>query len=133
MGQRLVLLASILSLLVVGAAGGTQPTTSESGGSAIFGLYCASCHGVRATGNGPLASMLHRRPPDLTLIAVRNGGTFPTERVARTIDGRAPIKGHGGGEMPVWGDAFSRSSDPAPPSEKIAQLVSFLASIQAKP
>ncbi|MGE3513111.1 MAG: c-type cytochrome [Vicinamibacterales bacterium] len=133
MAQRLVLLASILSLLVVGAAGGTQPTSGDTGGSAIFGLYCASCHGVRATGNGPLASMLTRRPPDLTRIAERNGGTFPTERVARTIDGRAPAKGHGGGDMPVWGDAFARSSDPAPASEKIARLVSYLASIQTKP
>jgi hypothetical protein len=80
-----------------------------------------------------MASVLSKRPADLTLIARRNGGTFPADIVAKAIDGRSPVKGHGGGEMPVWGDAFSKSADPTPVAEKIARLVTYLESIQAKP
>lgn len=81
-----------------------------------------------------MASMMNPRPPDLTLIAKRAGGAFPAERVARTIDGRTPAKGHGNSEMPVWGDAFAKSrADSGSTEEKIQQLVSYLESIQVKP
>ena len=50
-----------------------------------------------------------RKPADLTEIANRNGGSYPSELVFRTIDGKKPVRGHGGPDMPVWGDAFARS------------------------
>jgi hypothetical protein len=51
--------------------------------------------------------------------------------VARIIDGRKPIAGHGGGDMPVWGDAFGRSVDGADTTPgKIAALVGYLKSLQ---
>jgi hypothetical protein len=55
--------------------------------------------------------------------------------VARSIDGRDPIKGHGGPDMPVWGDAFKRSRGGY--SEKGVQnridaLVEFLKGLQAR-
>jgi hypothetical protein len=54
--------------------------------------------------------------------------------VARIIDGRKPLSGHGGGDMPVWGDAFGRSVDgPDTTPDKIAALVDYLESIQQKP
>ena len=109
-----------------------QAQSGESGAS-IFSTYCATCHGTSAKGDGPLASSLTRKPADLTQIAKQNGGTFPSERVAQTIDGRKPVKGHGGGEMPVWGDAFAKSSaDSTPPEEKIRRLVQYLEGIQQK-
>jgi len=80
-----------------------------------------------------LASSLTPRPADLTLIAKRNGGTFDSDQIARIIDGRKPVKGHGGGEMPVWGDAFAKSVDKTPVEEKIQKLVEYLQAIQAKP
>jgi len=107
--------------------------TSSPSGSSTFGLYCASCHGSSAKGDGPMASVLSKRPADLTQIAKRNGGTFPSELIAKVIDGRSPAKGHGGGEMPIWGDAFAKSSDPTPVADKIARLVAYLETIQAKP
>ena len=61
--------------------------------------YCAVCHGVAARGDGPLADQLRVRPPDLTLIAKRSGGRFDDETVRRIIDGRKPVKGHGGPDM----------------------------------
>jgi mono/diheme cytochrome c family protein len=104
-------------------------------GSAVFSTYCASCHGVDAKGDGPLADSLRYRPPDLTLIAKRNGGTYPAEKVFKIIDGRDPVKGHGGPEMPVWGDAFKNTTEgykEADVKAKIEALVDHLKSIQAE-
>jgi mono/diheme cytochrome c family protein len=130
--SRLSVLASLIALCAVPALR-AQSSPSQVGGSAIFGLYCATCHGPAAKGDGPLAAMMTRRPADLTQIARRNGGTYPSEIVARTIDGRSPAKGHGGGDMPVWGDAFAKSkADTTPVEEKINRLVAYLESIQAK-
>jgi len=107
--------------------------TSATAGGALFRLYCASCHGTSGKGDGPLAGSMKVQPSDLTEIAKRNGGMFPSEQVAQIIDGLKPVKGHGGGDMPVWGDAFSKSSDPTPVAERIGRLVKYLESIQAKP
>jgi len=103
-------------------------------GSVSFRTYCASCHGADAKGDGPMTDNLRVRPPDLTLIARRSGGRFPADVVRRIVDGRTPVKGHGGPEMPVWGDAFRSSSDAysdAKVAEKIGALVEYLRSIQA--
>jgi hypothetical protein len=35
--------------------------------------------------------------------------------------------------MPVWGEAFAKSADPARVDQKIQSLVTFLESIQVKP
>lgn len=45
----------------------------------FFGDYeyrssCAACHGSDATGNGPVASQLTPKPPDLTVLSKNNGG-----------------------------------------------------------
>lgn len=125
--------ALILTLSLASAASMASAQTSATSGRSTFSLYCATCHGPSAKGDGPMSAMLTRRPADLTQIAQRNGGTFPADVVARVIDGRSPVKGHGGGEMPTWGDAFAKSADPTPPAERIARLVSFLESIQARP
>lgn len=121
----------VLSLLAGGAARAQQPTTAMAG-DGTYRLYCASCHGTAGCGDGPLADVLKRRPPDLTRLAARNGGTYPAELVARVVDGRAPVKGHGGGDMPVWGDAFANAGDQTPTAEKVARVVRFLERIQQK-
>lgn len=111
-----------------------QAQQSIAGGE-LFRTYCAACHGPAARGDGPLASSMTRKPADLTEIAKRNGGLFPSELVFRTIDGRKPVRGHGGPDMPVWGDAFARSRDGGDPDRvrrMIDALVSFLESIQAR-
>lgn len=102
-------------------------------GSDLFQSYCVVCHGSDAKGTGPLASSLTKRPADLTLLASNNGGTFPAEMVARIIDGRNPVKGHGGGDMPVWGEALLKTHDSgteAAVKERIDALVSHLRGLQ---
>jgi mono/diheme cytochrome c family protein len=97
---------------MAGTASAQQTAEAVLGGadgSSLYRTYCASCHGKEAKGDGPLADNLRFRPPDLTLIAKREKGEFDAARVHRIIDGREPVKGHGGTDMPVWGDAFKRS------------------------
>ena len=51
------------------------------------------------------------------------------------IDGRKPVKGHGGADMPVWGDVFSRAvegGDPIVVQKRIEALVAYLEGIQAR-
>ena len=109
----------------------SKPTVSGSG---LFINYCATCHGERALGDGPLAAMLRKRPANLTLLARSNGGVFSPEMVAQIIDGRKPLAGHGGGDMPAWGDAFARSAEGTESiPDKIRALVIYLDTIQQKP
>jgi len=56
-------------------------------GRTAYNANCASCHGANGTGNGPMARGLDVTPPDLTMLAARNGGVFPMTRVMSTIDG----------------------------------------------
>ena len=74
---------TILTILALSACIDTGPVN----GTMSFAENCAGCHGADATGNGPAAAMLAVPPPDLTLIAARNGGVFPRNQVASTIDG----------------------------------------------
>ena len=137
---------ALAALLIVAGVMATVPATasaqqtaeailSGTSGDALFKTYCGSCHGKSAKGDGPLADSLRFRPPDLTLIAKRNVGKFDTDKVYRIIDGREEVKGHGGTDMPVWGDAFKRSGEGY--SEKavkarIQAIVDYLKSIQVK-
>ena len=55
-----------------------------------------------------MAKELEIRPADLTQLSANNGGTFPTDRVRNSIDGRAMEEaGHGTRQMPVWGNWFA--------------------------
>ena len=105
-------------------------------GGEVYRTYCASCHGTAARGDGPLASSMRRKPANLTEIATRNGGQFPSELVFKVIDGRERVRGHGGPDMPVWGDAFARSRDGGDEvrvKAVIKSLVEYLESIQLRP
>ena len=146
MGYLTFLAAAIVSAFLVGMSAFPQAqahaqtaspvvAVSVPSGSYVFHTYCASCHGATAKGDGPLADSMKRRPADLTEIAKRNAGVFPSDRVFQSIDGRKPVKGHGGPDMPVWGDAFARASDSggeASVRDRIQSLVVYLESIQTK-
>ena len=56
-------------------------------GRTAFLDNCAGCHGADGTGDGVAARGLAVAPPDLTRIAARNGGIFPTNQVMSAIDG----------------------------------------------
>jgi len=103
-------------------------------GPELYRMYCASCHGVEGHGDGPVAASLKVSVPDLTRIAARRGGTFPTDQIRIIIDGRASLPPHGTRDMPVWGWAFGATGTD-PQSEYRAQgliglLMEYLRSIQ---
>lgn len=100
----------------------------------MFKTYCAACHGTSAHGDGPLAANMKKLPPDLTQFAAKNGGVFPSALVGKIIDGRQPLTGHGGPDMPVWGDAFksSRLGSEESVQARIQALVKFLERIQER-
>ena len=130
-----VLLTGALFVVSAGRALADDEVSPGVAGSAVFKTYCAVCHGKEAKGDGPLAGSLRFTPSDLTLLAKRNGGTYPGEQVFRMIDGRKPLKGHGGPDMPVWGDAFKGTADGYSEEKvkaRIDALVEFLKSIQVE-
>ena len=127
---------SLAMLALSGAVLAAPAARAQEGyaGSDLFKTYCASCHGAKAKGDGPLAESLRVRPPDLTRIGQRMGG-FQADKVRRIIDGRSPVKGHGGADMPVWGDAFKSTHSgfsEADVKARIDALVQHLEEIQEK-
>ena len=142
-----VVTAAVLAVLLLASIGAPPAAAQEPvaqpqaemrqrvTGAEVFRTYCATCHGPSGRGDGPLASSMRRRPANLTEIAKRNGGEYPSEIVFRTIDGRTPVRGHGGPDMPVWGDAFARShygGDAAAVKDRIDSLVDFIRTLQLK-
>ncbi|MCB1501740.1 MAG: cytochrome c [Bauldia sp.] len=103
-----------------------------------YELSCMSCHGVDGRGDGPDARYLETKPADLTQITMRNGGTFPADRVATIIDGRTVVATHVPREMPVWGERYRR---PLPDADwdteqealsRIDALVDYVKSLQER-
>lgn len=134
-GNRAAAVAGVTlaAVLLAGRAEAQSPAAAT--GDYLFRTYCAACHGTSAKGDGPLADSMRRRPSDLTEIAKRNKGVFPVDQVMRIVDGRQPVKGHGGPDMPVWGDVFARSveaGDPAIVQARIKAIVTYLEGIQAR-
>lgn len=108
--------------------------TSPSSGKEMFMSYCASCHGKDATGHGPAAAALNQPPANLTTLAKRNGGKYPSDKVTSVLHGQANLTAHGDQEMPVWGPVFWRMSQghPEQVQMRIANLNKYLESLQEK-
>lgn len=106
-------------------------------GRETFQRYCAVCHGIEATGQGPMQSVLLVAPANLTRLTAQNGGVFPLLRVVKRIDGRDPLVSHGS-EMPIYGDFFEGSDvalkteagQPILTSRPVADLVAYLQELQ---
>ena len=133
------LIARALFALVIGAPLGAQQTLppkqerpAVEDGAQLFKTWCASCHGLTAQGNGPVAPLMKHPVPDLTQLAAHNGGVFPSARIRRIVDGR-DVASHGDREMPVWGTAFQTSKEgltEAVARARIDAIVAYLEGIQ---
>ena len=100
----------------------------------MFSSYCAVCHGKDGKGNGPAASAMKTPPSDLTALAQKNGGKYPSAHVAAVIGGQETNPAHGSKDMPMWGQLFSSISEghEAQVQQRIANLVKYIESLQAK-
>ena len=136
--MRFAILVSLAALLVSGCANTPERSPSQLSGVEMYQQLCSSCHGVSGHGDGPVASLIKISVPDLTRIAHREGGEFPTEDVRRTIDGRLDRRAHGARDMPVWGWQLYDTSSSHEAEERaivdsmIDRLVSYLRSIQVE-
>ena len=128
----LLLTAMLLAAVITNT---TEAVDRDDGLNADYVRYCASCHGLSGTGDGPVADQLKIRPADLTRLTQRYGGEFPFEHVRRVIDGRphpqAPIRAHGPVEMPVWGHRFeSESASKHIAQQRIDRLTRYIQRLQ---
>jgi len=126
-----------LPLLLVADRALAQADPNPASGEDLYRRYCSSCHGIDARGDGPVAAVLKAKPKDLTRIAERRRGVFPTAELVRIVDGRDVAIAHGTREMPVWGKRFGEALNPGTAAETVrrgtAQLiVDYLSTIQVK-
>lgn len=84
----------------------TWDEVDAADGKTLYEGLCASCHGVDARGEGPVAEVLSVSMPDLTRLSARNGGKFPLRWVEDSIRGPETLEIHGGPQMPLWGPAL---------------------------
>ena len=67
------------------------PYTSAGSGKEMYRAYCASCHGRDAKGDGPAAGEVKVPPADLTALAKKNNGKFPSIHVSAVLSGQADM------------------------------------------
>lgn len=133
MRPGIAVMAVLLPVALIACA--PQP---EAVGKTLYLDYCTACHGPTAHGDGPAAEGLDRPVPDLTMIAQRNGGDFPTARVMSVIDGYTRLR-EGNLTMPEFGAELqagplvmydSGDGRPVPTPSKLIALAEYLESIQ---
>jgi len=96
--------------------------------------YCAPCHGVDGKGAGPAASAMKAPPADLTQLAKKHDGKYPTNTVAGVLKFGSGPGVHGSADMPLWGPLF-QSLDKyhdAVVQQRISNIVNYIETLQAK-
>jgi len=123
----------VLPCRVSQSASRSIASTPAQRGKDSFRALCAECHGAQGKGDSPSAAGLTPRPTDLTMLARHNQGKFPAAHVKATIKGDEFHLGHDTPRMGTWGVYFSTvTSDQEQADERIADLVKFIETLQAK-
>ncbi len=137
---RFLLTIALVGHVFIGVtiSSATAADAINSTGEENFQRYCAACHGAGGLGDGPVASAIFKKVPDLTRIAERRDGKFPRQMIANAIDGRWQIDAHGTRMMPVWGYEFWINEGAGEFSDMgvaviLDGLVDYLESIQIEP
>ncbi|HUO15927.1 MAG TPA: cytochrome c [Verrucomicrobiae bacterium] len=145
--MKFISLAAIILLVSAFALAQDAPTSTapevrhipitdvpSNSGKEMFKSYCAVCHGSDAKGDGPAAPALKAMPTDLTLLAQKNGGKYPSAHVASVIRGQAAMASHGSQDMPIWGPLFSSMSQghEGLVQQRTTNLVAYIETLQAK-
>ena len=133
------LLTALVAAALIAASGSSQAQQRRfDAGKLEYESNCASCHGVRGKGDGPLKNLLKKSPSDITTLSKRNGGVFPINRVYEVIDGRQEVEAHGPRDMPVWGRdyIYKAEEDIRDPEafvrSKILWLIDYIYRFQVK-
>jgi mono/diheme cytochrome c family protein len=111
----------------------TSSLTTAISGKALYGQYCAACHGADGKGGGPAATALVKHPTDLTQLRRFNAGEFPEEHFVKMMNGEVPVSAHGSANMPIWGDYFrNTTNNPNLVQDRIHSLLNYMEDIQGK-
>ncbi len=108
--------AALITLSCVGTpASAAEAAKNVVAGRQYFMRYCASCHGVDGTGNGPAAKSLAIPPADLRRLGDKYGMPLPAARLADVIDGRHTVRAHGSELLPkvVDRDGMKKAAYPS--------------------
>ncbi len=138
------ILCGLMVLAALTMSPGVALAAEDAGALAArdFRTNCAACHGWDGSGDGPIGELMTVKPPNLRLLADRNGGVFPAKAVVSTLEGTDIPRAHGTSRMPVWGDWFAaeaiadslKSGEKRPPPDtvekRIRRLVDYLESLQ---
>ena len=126
--------------VLVGLAGcvAVEAPEKASDPSNDFAAYCSACHGSGGAGDGEMAGDLAKKPADLTRLAQRNNGDFPTTKVMAQIWGYAGMKGKG--VMPNFGPLLEGDTVPydggdgieTPTPVRLVALAEYLKTLQVK-
>jgi len=130
--SKLIFGAGLTASLVFGANGVSAESLDldpDVQATADYLNYCAACHGVGGTGNGPMASELKVKPTDLTVLSKENGGNFPYLKLRKVVDGsykEGNFRAHSSHEMPIWGDVFRKQAGDGSYSAAQARIMNIL-------
>lgn len=106
-----------------------RPVTNPDG-AVVYQDYCAVCHGTVGRGNGPAAKVLDTPVPDLTRIAVRDGGfdRFHVIVHVKHVDAAADSP------MPRWQRTLKMSNGDYNATEVVmVNLTDYLERLQVTP
>lgn len=138
MPKGLIIAIAAAATLVCGAQSGptiriNADKAPANSGKQMYNSYCASCHGLDGRGNGPVAAELKTRPTDLTRLAEKNQGKYPSVHVFEALQRGGSVPAHGTADMPVWGPIFdTMDANSRLRVLRISNLTEYLKSIQAK-
>ena len=99
--MKLALVCALLVIISTACSTNDTREVRQLSGVEMYEHLCSSCHSPSGRGDGPVAPLIKIGVPDLTRIAHREGGEFPTEVVRRANDGRWDRTAHGARRMPV--------------------------------
>ena len=103
-------------------------------GADLYKQLCAGCHGSDGKGVGPTSPYCSVPPTDLTLLAKKNRGTFPDQKVTQILRYGTEKPHQSTTYVPVWKPLLSTiHGESAELTEKrITSITEYLKSIQPK-
>jgi mono/diheme cytochrome c family protein len=136
----ILVLAGVATFAISASAQAAKPVkttashlTTAISGKALYGQYCAVCHGTDGRGAGPAATALKQQPTDLTQISRQNGGEFPEARFTKIMNGEVTTAAHGTAAMPIWGADFRNTTNNTNVvQDRLHALLNYVEELQVK-